>query len=159
MQNPSVSRSAMKQESPDIAMLAGRLLFALQDELFERLAAAGHDEIRPRHGAVLAYLDVEGTRATDLAAMSGRHKQIVGTLVDELEELGYVERLADPKDRRAKLVVPTSRGLDEMEKSDAIMRDVESRFAESLAEDEFRSFKRTLHLIVEQQQGGSPRVM
>ena len=40
---------------------------------------------------LLAYLDEDGVRATELARLSGRHKQIVGRLVDELEELGYVE--------------------------------------------------------------------
>ncbi len=67
-----------------------------------------------------AFLDREGTRATDLARLSGRHKQVITTLVDELTELGYVERRPDPDDRRAKLVVPTERGLDAMRRSDAI---------------------------------------
>lgn len=48
-------------------------------------AAAGHAELRPRHGIVLAYLDEGGSRATVPAA---RHKQIVGRTVDELAALG-----------------------------------------------------------------------
>jgi DNA-binding MarR family transcriptional regulator len=152
MANPSTSRSARKQRSPDIAILASRLLFALQDEMFQRLAVDGHSEIRPRHGAVLAYLDADGTRATDLAAMSGRHKQVIGTLVDELEALGYVERIADPNDRRAKLIRPTTLGLDEMEKSDAIMHDIETRFASAFPESEFEGFKEILQAIVGEQE-------
>ena len=38
--------------------------------------SAGHPKVRPRHGAVLAYINVEGTRATDLANQSGQHKQV-----------------------------------------------------------------------------------
>jgi DNA-binding MarR family transcriptional regulator len=152
MVNVPVSRSQLKHDSPDVAILAGQLLFALQDEMFGRLAADGHPDIRPRHGAVLAYLDEAGTRATELAALSGRHKQVVGTLVDELEALGYVERLADPDDRRAKLIVPTPRGIDQMVKSDAIMREVEARFARILPDGDFDAFKSALRTIVAQQE-------
>src|SRR3954462_11801491 len=111
----TTTRRRERQEwNPDLGVLASRLLFSLQEELFEELAEAGYDDLHPRHGAVLAYLDEDGIRATELARLSGRHKQIVGRLVDELEELGYVDRRPDPADRRAKLVVPTGRGLGQM---------------------------------------------
>ncbi|GAA0210794.1 hypothetical protein GCM10009527_003470 [Actinomadura nitritigenes] len=72
-------------------------------------AGQGHPDLRPQHGVVLAYLDPEGSRATELARRSGQHKQVVGNVLDELEDLGCVERRPDPSDRRAKLVVPTAR--------------------------------------------------
>src|SRR4051812_4924683 len=75
--------------NPDLGMLAGRLLFAVQGELFAALAAKGFDDILPRHGAVLAYLEPEGVRAPELSRLSGQHKQVIGTLIDELERLGY----------------------------------------------------------------------
>ena len=56
----------------DLGVLSGRLLFAVQDELFTRLHDNGFDDIVPRHGAVLAYLRYEGVRATDLARLSGQ---------------------------------------------------------------------------------------
>src|SRR3954447_19224393 len=87
----------------DLGVLAGRLLFAVQNELFSTLAAKGFDDLHPRHGAVLAYIEAAGVRATELARLSGQHKQVVGTVIDELEALGYVERRPDPADRRAKL--------------------------------------------------------
>ncbi|MEU6716925.1 hypothetical protein ABZ897_36155 [Nonomuraea sp. NPDC046802] len=82
-------RSERKREDPDLGILSGRTLFSLQRQLFARMAELGHPALRPRHGAVLAYLDAEGSRASDLVARSGRHKQVIGTLVDELVELGY----------------------------------------------------------------------
>ncbi|MFB6437807.1 MarR family winged helix-turn-helix transcriptional regulator [Streptomyces sp. NPDC056411] len=63
-------------------------------------------------------------RASELARASGRHKQVIGSLVDDLERLGYVERKADPADRRAKLICPTERGLLQMETAAAIMRTI-----------------------------------
>jgi DNA-binding MarR family transcriptional regulator len=134
-------RSERKQQDPDLGVLASRLLFAVQGELFATLAQQGHAGLRPQHGAVLAYLDAQGSRATDLARQSGQHKQVVGKLIDELEILGYVERRPDPSDRRAKLIVPTARGLDQMERSDAIVAGIEERAAATVGEAAYASFK------------------
>ena len=95
------TRAQRAMTNPDLGMLAGRLLFAVQNEMFTALAAKGFDDLHPRHGAVLAYLDPGGIRATELSRLSGQHKQVIGTLVDELERLGYVVRHPDPADRRA----------------------------------------------------------
>src|SRR5690606_41332070 len=105
-------RSERQENLPDLGVLAARLLFAFQGELFDALAEQGHSELRPRHGAGLAHLDPEGTRATDIARRSRRHKQDIRKLIDELEALGYVERRPDPDDRRAKLIVPPRPALD-----------------------------------------------
>jgi DNA-binding MarR family transcriptional regulator len=142
-----VRRSERKQADPDLGVLSGRTLFGLQKELFTTLAEQGHPELRPRHGAVLAYLDEQGSRATDLAAQSGQHKQVIGTLVDELVALGYVERQPDPADRRAKLVVPTAKGLDEMARSDAIVAAIEERHAQAVGEAAYAEFKRVYRLV------------
>ena len=125
----------------------------MQDELFARLAEEGHPGLRPQHGAVLGYLDPEGSRATDLAQRSGQHKQVVGKVVDELEALGYVERRPDPHDRRAKLVVPTARGLDQMVRSDAVIEELERRHAETVGHDTYAEFRRVLREVTELQRG------
>ena len=129
-------------------MLASRLLFSLQDELFEGLAEAGYDDLHPRHGAVLAFLDEDGIRATELARLSGRHKQIVGRLVDELEKLGYVERRPDPADRRAKLIFPTERGLDQLRLGDQIIADIEARHASEVGARTYAQFRDVLRGVV-----------
>jgi DNA-binding MarR family transcriptional regulator len=144
-------RSERKRHNPDLGTVVAQVLFAFQEELFDTLARQGHPEIRPRHGAVLAYLDLEGSRATDLARLSGRHKQVIGVLVDELTELGYVERRPDPADRRAKLVVPTDRGLDQMRRSDAIARTIEQRHARALGVETYGGFKETLRDVARRQ--------
>ncbi|HEX4811855.1 MAG TPA: MarR family transcriptional regulator [Nonomuraea sp.] len=146
-----VRRSERKRADPDLGVLSSRTLFSLQRELFSRLSAQGHPRVRPRHGAVLAYLDEEGTRATDLAALSGQHKQVIGTLVDELVELGYVERRPDPADRRAKLIVPTERGRDHMARSEAILAEMEAGHARAVGEAAYAEFKRVFKLVAERQ--------
>ncbi|MET0699611.1 MAG: MarR family winged helix-turn-helix transcriptional regulator [Mycobacterium sp.] len=135
----------------DLGVLSGRLLFAVQDELFNRLNANGFDDIVPRHGVVLAYLRYEGVRATDLARLSGQLKQVVGVIVDDLERLGYVERKPDPADRRAKLIVPTRRGRAQMKAATAIMADITNRHAAELGAEEFARFLTDFRSIVERQ--------
>ncbi|MEV1331029.1 MarR family transcriptional regulator [Micromonospora costi] len=147
----SERRSERKRRDPDLGVLVGQLLFAFQDELFATLAAQGHPDLRPRHGVILAYLDAEGSRATELARQSGQHKQVVGKLIDELEALGYVERRPDPTDRRAKLVAPTARGLDQMARSDAIVAAIEARHAQAVGAETYRAFKAVLREVTETQ--------
>ncbi|MEU6792708.1 MarR family winged helix-turn-helix transcriptional regulator [Nonomuraea wenchangensis] len=144
-------RSRRQREQPDLGILSSRTLFALQRELFAKLGEQGHPGLRPRHGAVLAYLDVEGSRATELAAQSGQHKQVIGTLVDELVELGYVERRPDPADRRAKLIVPTEKGCDFLARSDAVLAEMEAGHAQAVGEQAYAEFKRVFKLVAERQ--------
>jgi DNA-binding MarR family transcriptional regulator len=147
MDNPSTAAESQRSK-PDLGLLAARLLVAVQDELYARLQGTGFEDVTRLHGAVIAYLDEGGTRATELARRSGRHKQVVGRIVDELEELGYVERCPEPGDRRAKLVVPTERGREMMRVSDEIIAHIERRQAQALGEASYDRFKRSLREVV-----------
>ncbi|NMO51097.1 winged helix-turn-helix transcriptional regulator [Actinoplanes sp. TBRC 11911] len=133
----------------DLGMLATRLLFGLQSELFRRSAEEGFGDLRPRHGAVTAYLDEDGLRQNDLVRLSGRNKQTIGAIIDELEAMGYVSRVTDPADRRAKLIVPTERGLRLMRISDAIVADIERRYAAKVGREAYAQFFRTLSVVTE----------
>ena len=136
----TTKRRRERQElSPDLGVLATQLTLSLQEEFFARLAVAGYDDLHPRHWAALAYLDEDGVRATELARLSGRHKQIVGRLVDELEELGY---------RRAKLIVPTARGLEQLRLGDEIVAEIEARHAAAIGGRNYAAFRDVLRGVV-----------
>jgi DNA-binding MarR family transcriptional regulator len=151
--DPSVGRGTNRRgpraRELGLGILAARLLFAVQDELYARLEEAGHGELTRLHGAVIAHLDEDGTRATELARRSGRHKQVIGRIVDELETLGYVERCPEEGDRRAKLILPTERGRVVMRLSDEIIADIERREADKLGKAAYESFIQALHAVVE----------
>ena len=132
-----------------LGILAARLLFAVQDQLYARLEEAGYGDLTRLHGAVIAHLDEEGTRATELARRSGRHKQVIGRIVDELEELEYVQRHPEAGDRRAKLVVPTKRGREVMRLSDEIIADIERKQANVLGKTAYEEFIQTLATVVD----------
>jgi DNA-binding MarR family transcriptional regulator len=142
-----MGRSARRATEPDLGVLATRLLFGLQSELFRRSAEAGFADLRPRHGAVTAHLAPGGLRQSELTRLAGRNKQTIGVLVDELEELGYVSRVPDPADRRAKLIMPTARGLRLMDLSDSIVADIEKRYAAQVGPEAYEQFVRTLSAL------------
>ncbi|MFC4948788.1 MarR family winged helix-turn-helix transcriptional regulator [Pseudonocardia sp. GCM10023141] len=144
-----------RDAATDLGVLAGRLLFSVQGELFGRLHGHGFDDIAPRHGAVLAHLRADGVRATELARLSGQHKQVIGKNVDELEALGYVQRRPDPDDRRAKLVVPTERGRSEMRTADAIMAEIADRHRRALGKQAYTTFVADFGRIVELQRAAT----
>jgi DNA-binding MarR family transcriptional regulator len=80
------------------------------EEITERLEAAGFPDSPPRHHPVFENIDSEGTRLTVLATRAGLTHQAMGELVSELEHRGYVERVPDPSDGRARLVRLTHDG-------------------------------------------------
>lgn len=151
-----VTRAEKNESDPDLGVLAGRLLFAVQDELFAKLAARGFADLHPRHGAVLAHLEKDGVRATELSRLSGQHKQVIGKLIDELEHLGYVERRPDPADRRAKLVSPTPRGQAETQAAARILTAIQKRHARRLGSETWAVFKTAL-IDVTRHQRNRPR--
>jgi DNA-binding MarR family transcriptional regulator len=80
------------------------------ERLHQRFAERGHPAIRTPHGHVFPYLDDAGTRVSVLAERAQITKQSMAELVAHLEHHGYVERVADPGDGRAKLVRATKKG-------------------------------------------------
>lgn len=139
----STARRRSRQE-PDLALLTAWLLDPVRDELFRRLAEAGHEGIRPCHRALLGYLDDSGVRLTELARFLGQPKQYTGRLVDELEALGYVRREPDPGDRRSKLIHLTARGEDERRQADRILAEIERRIAKRIGAGDYAELRRLL---------------
>lgn len=96
----------MVESTQDPANL-GVLMFvayrALERRAHEAAVAAG-GEITPSQARLAARIGPDGTRLTDLAAQAQVTKQTAGHLVDELARSGYVERVPDPSDGRARLV-------------------------------------------------------
>ncbi|MEU6425485.1 MarR family transcriptional regulator [Microbispora sp. NPDC046973] len=116
--------------------------------LHRRLGEDGFEGIRYRHGSVFRFIDEEGSRLTVLADRAGLTKQAIAELVDELERLGYVERATDPKDRRAKIIRLTERGLAGQAAAARILVDIERRWALHLGQDRIAMLRRTMEEII-----------
>jgi DNA-binding MarR family transcriptional regulator len=112
--------------------------------LHQRLAERGHPEVRPPHGNVFQFLDAEGTRVAVLAQRAQITKQSMAELVAHLERHGYVERLPDPHDRRAKLVRATPRGDEVYAIARQVVAEIEQQWTERLGAAKMRQLRELL---------------
>src|SRR5512139_975165 len=113
-----------------IARLLASSLRLVVDEMHERLAAEGFEDLRPAHGYALNAAAADGgVTASALASLLGVTKQAVAKLVDELVTLGYVTRSADAADGRQRPVTLTARGRAALTASARIQREIEDEWA------------------------------
>lgn len=82
---------------------------AAVDRVFQAIRDAGFDDMTIAQSRLLMGIDDEGTRLGTLATRAQIAKQTATALVDRLEQAGYVDRVPDPTDGRARLVRMTSR--------------------------------------------------
>jgi DNA-binding MarR family transcriptional regulator len=123
------------------AVLAQVKNLAVQD-MFGRMAAEGFQDVREGHGCVFGFIDLEqGSRLTDLAERSGLTKQAVGEAVAELERKGYLERVPDPEDGRAKIIKLTGRGVDAALTGRRLFKEIEDEWAERYGEERVASLR------------------
>jgi DNA-binding MarR family transcriptional regulator len=107
--------SAADSRSPISDISLGVLLFIphrhMERRILEAVVAAGYP-ITLAQARLFQRVDHRGSRLTQLADSAQVTKQTAGFLVDQLERGGYVERVLDPLDGRARLVRITPRGYD-----------------------------------------------
>ncbi len=147
----------MSSEELNLAQLLRHPYEALVTRLHEELAAAGYPDIRPAHGCVFQYTEPQGSRLTDLARRAGLTKPTVVAAVNDLERMGYVERLPDSTDGRAKVVRLTRRGAAVAAEGARIIRDIEAEWADRLGARSARQLRRALeglHEVVWPEEGG-----
>ncbi|HLP29938.1 MAG TPA: MarR family transcriptional regulator [Geothrix sp.] len=124
----------------------------MSQELARWLGESDHADLQPAHCAAIQALWVHpgGARLTDLARTARMTKQSMGALVDHLERTGYVQRMADPGDRRAARVDLTGRGIAFTEAVRAFVREVEADWARRVGDRRMRDLQETLaRLVVE----------
>lgn len=116
-------------------------------ELHVRLAGAGYGEIRPTHGCVFRFVPAEGMRLTELAARAEITKQTCGEIVSELEALGYLERIPDPDDRRAKIIRLTDRGVAAQTEARRVFAEIETEWADRFGAERIAALRDLLEQI------------
>ncbi|MDQ0379441.1 MarR family winged helix-turn-helix transcriptional regulator [Amycolatopsis thermophila] len=93
-------------------MNTGLLLYIpyrhLENRVMTAIRAAGFD-VTLAQARLLQRLNPGGSRLTELAEAAQVTKQTAGFLVDQLERAGYVRRVPDPTDGRARLIQATAK--------------------------------------------------
>ena len=126
------------------------------DELSKRVEASGFTDIRPGHGCVFGTIDPQGSRLTDLAQRANMTKQSVGEATSDLEKSGYVERVPDPEDGRAKIIRLTERGRKAQAIGRGLIDDLEREWAERYGEERVAALRDALEAITAERFGAVP---
>ncbi len=127
--------------------LLGVVEDALWADFQNDLVGAGYGDIRPGHGCVFRFLGDGGMRLTELAGLADMTKQSAGEVIDDLVALGYVERIPDPQDRRAKLIRLTPRGEVAQRIGFSLFGQLEERWAERYGSERLAQLRELLEEI------------
>jgi DNA-binding MarR family transcriptional regulator len=135
---------------PNLGLLLREPYRIANEELHTRIAARGHPEVRTAHGNVLQYLDAEGTSVSELARRAQVTKQSMAELVAHLESHGYVERVPDPADGRAKLVRATAKAGEVYEIVQEVIVEIDREWTQLLGK---RKMAELTELLTELNEG------
>ncbi|WP_063047192.1 MarR family winged helix-turn-helix transcriptional regulator [Nocardia pseudovaccinii] len=137
----------------DDDMNVGLLMFiahrSMEDRIFADLAESGYDDVTVAQGRLAARIGPDGSRLTELAEQAQVTKQTAGFLVDQLERTGYVRRVPDPRDGRARLVVLSERGAKMAAYANSVAARIEAEWATHLGAQRMRQLRETLALLRE----------
>lgn len=125
----------------------GVLLFIpyrhMEQRILDTLVAAGYP-ITLAQARLFQRVDHAGSRLTRLAASAQLTKQAAGFLVDQLEAGGYIHRVLDPADGRARLIRITPRGYDVIAVAAAEQGRIEAEWTRHLGTQATAELRQTL---------------
>ncbi|MFI7528115.1 MarR family winged helix-turn-helix transcriptional regulator [Nocardia salmonicida] len=131
----------------------GVLLFVpyreMERRVFAALGAAGHAELTPAKARLVARIGPTGTRLTDLAAQAQVTKQTASALADQLVRAGYLERVPDPSDGRARLLRLTPTGRAAADLANRTAEEVQTEWISHLGKRAAADLRKTLTALRE----------
>ena len=133
---------------PTVPALVNLVAASGAPRLRAAFAAAGLDGIRPAQAVALVPLAAGGLHASDLADRLKVSRQAVAQGIASLERHGYVTRLTDPGDARARFIELTPRGRQALRvmRSNAVA--LEKRWAEVLGPRRLGELRETLQMLL-----------
>lgn len=121
----------------------------MESRVMEAMRRAGVDDVTMAQGRLAARIGPHGNRLSDLAEQARISKQTATALVDRLEAAGYVERVPDPSDGRARLVRFTTKGESFLPIARAEEQRVEREWQRHLGTRRMRDLRESLTLLRE----------
>ena len=138
---------------PYVGAMLGAVWQWVRDQLYAGVVAAGYDDLNAAHVGLWRYPGLEGLRPSQLADRRGITKQSVNDLLAHLEEHGYLSRVPDPADKRARVIRLTSKGWRLQQAIYAEAGSAQLRIAEILGPRRFAQLHSSLELLTEQLAG------
>lgn len=130
-------------KEPSLVELIEAVWRRVKTEMADEKVAEAPD-LRPSQLRVLGRTPVEGARGSELAARTQMTPQALGTIVDVLIHAGYLERVPDVADRRAKLIRLTARGRVVHDVAEGKIERLEQRWRAELGDDDWCAFRALL---------------
>lgn len=128
----------------NIGRLLNNSVRRFEKRILQLMEEAGQGGYTLSHISVTRNLDLEGTRATELARRVAISKQSIGELIAQLEARGLIARRPDPADRRAKIICFTDCGFAWFEAFRNALEQAESEMAAELGEGMLDQIKQGL---------------
>ena len=136
--------------SPYVGAMLGMVWQWVRDQLYAGVVAAGYDDLNAADVGLWRYPGLEGLRPSQLADRRGITKQSVNDLLGHLERHGYLLRVPDSVDRRARVIRLTSKGWRLQQTIYAEAGAAQLRIAEILGPRRFAQLRNSLELLTEQ---------
>jgi DNA-binding MarR family transcriptional regulator len=138
---------------PTVPALVNLVAASGAPQLRAAFAAAGLDGIRPAQVVALVPLAVGGLHASALADRLRVSRQAVAQAVAALERHGYVTRVPDPVDARARIIELTPRGRQALRVMRSNAMDLEERWQQVLGKQRLGEFRETLMMLLSAESG------
>lgn len=122
---------------------------ALNNQLIERCAAAGHTGLKSSFYALLSHFDGDSIRNVDIAKSCGITPQAAGQMVNELERLGYLNRRPDASDQRAKRLQLTAKGRRLINDANRLADEMDAQLAAALGSETLTELKASVEQLAQ----------
>ncbi|QIS16025.1 MarR family winged helix-turn-helix transcriptional regulator [Nocardia arthritidis] len=147
----------MSAAPQDLGILMGLAYQEFVRQLREALAEQGFGDAGPSYGYVFRSLAERPMNTSELADRLTITKQGAAQLIEEMCERGYVERRANPADRRAKLLYLSDKGNRALAAARRFHRDFERELTEANDADSVAALRRMLTAIATEERLADPR--
>jgi DNA-binding MarR family transcriptional regulator len=131
-----------------VGQILVRLLHEFRQALFASVEGTEFADLRFVHNQIWGNVGIDGIRLTDLAHRANLSLAACSELVNELQDLGYLERRRDPTDGRAKLIHPTPRGRALLDAAGVRVAQLEADWRARLPKGEFDRACRALDRLL-----------
>ncbi|MBK7991575.1 MAG: MarR family transcriptional regulator [Comamonadaceae bacterium] len=111
MENPKIVND-YQWRTHNPGRILSNALRRFEDRVLVLMREAGYAETRRTHVNLTRHLDLDGTRITELAKRAAMTNAAMTELIDQCAALKLVARVLDPRDKRARIVCFTPKGLD-----------------------------------------------
>ncbi len=149
----AVTTDTDDREQP-LARLFAIALRSMVDDLHERLAGRGWDDVRPAFGFVLLATRHRAITGTELAVLMGTSKQATSKLITSMTAAGYIEPTNTAGDGRTRPVRITHKGASLLTVVEEIYAELEAEWAAIVGAPALESLREDLTTVLTERHSG-----